>query len=74
MEHTAECDRQDATGTAARGTGVYQGITVEDLGAKWQEAVAGLARRGVSVTNANNALEGALSIRYRIQIYCTREA
>ncbi|CAM9864587.1 unnamed protein product [Ectocarpus fasciculatus] len=63
VEHTAEGDRQDATGTAARGTGVYQGITVEDLGAKWQEAVAGLARRGVSVTNASNALEGALSIR-----------
>ncbi|CBJ26199.1 LRR-GTPase of the ROCO family [Ectocarpus siliculosus] len=63
VEHLAEPDREDATRTAARQTGVYQGITVEALRVKWQEAVVGLARRGVNVTNAKNALEGALSIR-----------
>ena len=44
--------------------GVYQGITVEELGAKWEEVVLELANRDVKVTNAGNALEGALSIRY----------
>ncbi|CAM9658573.1 unnamed protein product [Ectocarpus sp. 12 AP-2014] len=63
VEHMDEPDREGPTGTAARKTGVYQGITVEALSAKWQEAVDGLAKRGVNITNAKNALEGALSIR-----------
>lgn len=44
--------------------GVYQGITVEELNAKWQETVLELANREIMVTNAENALHGALSIRY----------
>ncbi|CAM9929296.1 unnamed protein product [Ectocarpus sp. 6 AP-2014] len=56
-------DRGDATETAGGNTVVYQGITVEDLSKKWQEIVDELERRGIIVTNAKNALEGALSIR-----------
>ncbi|CAN0443236.1 unnamed protein product, partial [Ectocarpus fasciculatus] len=41
----------------------YRGITVEDLEAKWQATVDGLAKGWIAVTNAKNALEGALSIR-----------
>lgn len=44
-------------------TGVHQGITVEEPSAKWQETVVELRERGTTVTNAKNALEGALSIR-----------
>eukprot|EP00752_Nemacystus_decipiens_P012229 g10841.t1 len=43
--------------------GGYHGITVEELRAKWHETVRELARRGITVTNPENALEGALSIR-----------
>ncbi|CAM9876886.1 unnamed protein product, partial [Ectocarpus sp. 12 AP-2014] len=52
-----------ATETAGGTTTVYQGITVEELSAKWQGTVDELGRRGITVTNAENALEGALSIR-----------
>lgn len=63
MEHLGGADRGDAIGTGGCKTGFYQGITVEDLSAKWQEAVVGLAERDITVTNADNALEGALAIR-----------
>ncbi|CAM9446096.1 unnamed protein product [Ectocarpus sp. 4 AP-2014] len=63
VEDLGDADGGDATGTAACKTGLYHGITVEDLRAKWQEAVVGLAGRDVTVTNADNALEGALAIR-----------
>lgn len=53
-----------ATETAVgKTTTLYQGITVEQLSAKWQETVDELGRGGIAVTNAANALEGALSIR-----------
>ncbi|CAN0527039.1 unnamed protein product, partial [Ectocarpus sp. 8 AP-2014] len=55
-------DRGDATETGGKAD-VYQGITVEELGTKWQETVDELERRGITVTNTMNALEGALSIR-----------
>lgn len=67
VEDLGDAGGRDATGTAACKTGLYHGITVEDLRAKWQEAVVGLAGRDIAVTNADNALEGALAIRYRIQ-------
>ncbi|CAM9277946.1 unnamed protein product [Ectocarpus sp. 8 AP-2014] len=60
MLKSSDSDR-GATETAK--TTVYQGITVEELSAKWQETVDGLGRRGITVTNAESALEGALSIR-----------
>lgn len=63
MQKLAGPEREIATETAEGKTNVYQGITVEDLGAKWQATVDGLSKRGIVVTNANNALEGALSIR-----------
>lgn len=63
MQKLASPDRDNVTETAERTTDVYQGITVEDLNAKWQAAVDGLAKGGIAVTNAENALEGALSIR-----------
>ncbi|CAN0125253.1 unnamed protein product, partial [Ectocarpus sp. 12 AP-2014] len=42
---------------------MYQGITVEELSAKWQEKGDDLGKRGTTVINAENTLEGALSIR-----------
>ncbi|CAM9811033.1 unnamed protein product, partial [Ectocarpus sp. 8 AP-2014] len=63
LRKSPDPDRGDATETARGETAVYQGITVEDLSSKWQETVHELERRGVTVTNAKNALEGALSIR-----------
>ncbi|CAM9271684.1 unnamed protein product, partial [Ectocarpus sp. 13 AM-2016] len=42
---------------------VFQGITFEELKTKWQEIVDELRRNGITVTNMENALEGALSIR-----------
>ncbi|CAM9749420.1 unnamed protein product [Ectocarpus sp. 4 AP-2014] len=56
-------DRGDATETTRGDTAVYHGITVEDLSIKWHETVDGLERGGITVINAKNALEGALSIR-----------
>lgn len=53
----------EETEAADAQTGVYQGITVEELTAKWQETVLGLQMKGITVTNAKNALEGALLIR-----------
>lgn len=44
--------------------GLYQGITVEELSAKWQETTVELAKRDITVTHAQHALEGALLIRY----------
>ncbi|CAM9184211.1 unnamed protein product, partial [Ectocarpus fasciculatus] len=55
--------RGDTTETAESKTNVYQGITVEELGTRWQETVDELERRGLTVTNAEHALEGALSVR-----------
>ncbi|CAM9490436.1 unnamed protein product [Ectocarpus sp. 12 AP-2014] len=55
--------REYVTETAEDKTDVYQGITVEDLEAKWQATVEGLAKGGIAVTNTENALKGALSIR-----------
>ncbi|CAM9338887.1 unnamed protein product [Ectocarpus fasciculatus] len=63
VEDSGDADRGDATGTAGCKTGLYHGITVEDLRVKWQEAVVGLAGRDITVTNADNAMEGALAIR-----------
>ncbi|CAN0396606.1 unnamed protein product, partial [Ectocarpus sp. 12 AP-2014] len=63
LHKSPDPDRGDATKMAEGKTDVYQGITVEDLSTKWQETVDELERRGITVTNAKNALEGALSIR-----------
>ncbi|CAN0407289.1 unnamed protein product, partial [Ectocarpus sp. 8 AP-2014] len=63
LQKLAGPDRETVTESAEGKTGVYQGITVEDLNAKWQATVDGLAKGGIAVTNAKNALEGALSIR-----------
>ncbi|CAM9441097.1 unnamed protein product, partial [Ectocarpus sp. 12 AP-2014] len=52
-----------ATATAVGKTTTYQGITVEELSAKWQKTVDDLGKRGTTIMNAENALEGALSIR-----------
>ncbi|CAM9389199.1 unnamed protein product [Ectocarpus fasciculatus] len=52
-------DRGDVTETAGGETAVYQGLTVEELGTKWQETVD----EGIALTNTKNALEGALCIR-----------
>ncbi|CAM9376460.1 unnamed protein product [Laminaria digitata] len=56
-------DGGEAKEIAEHKLGVYQGITVEGLSAKWQETVLELAKREITITNAKNALEGALSIR-----------
>ncbi|CBJ33700.1 LRR-GTPase of the ROCO family, putative pseudogene [Ectocarpus siliculosus] len=61
--HKSPNSDRGATETAVGKTTAYQGITVEELSAKWQETVDELRRRTITVTNAENALEGALSIR-----------
>ncbi|CAM9712409.1 unnamed protein product [Ectocarpus fasciculatus] len=63
MQKLAGADRETATKTAEGNTDVCQGITVEDLYKKRQATVDGLAKGGIAITNAKNALEGALSIR-----------
>lgn len=63
LQKIAGPDRENATEPAEGRTNVYRGITVEDLEAQWQATVDGLAKGGIAVTNAKNALEGALSIR-----------
>ncbi|CAM9482299.1 unnamed protein product, partial [Ectocarpus sp. 13 AM-2016] len=63
LRKSPDPDRGDATETAGGKAVVYQGITVEELGTKWQETVDELERRGITVINTNSALEGALSIR-----------
>ncbi|CAN0148410.1 unnamed protein product [Ectocarpus sp. 6 AP-2014] len=63
LRKSPEPDRGDAMETVGGKADVYQGITVEELGTKWQETVDELERRGITVTNMMNALEGALSIR-----------
>ncbi|CAM9232638.1 unnamed protein product [Ectocarpus sp. 12 AP-2014] len=64
VHKSGSAGRGDAAEMTAANAGGYQGITVEDLIAKWLETVDELARREITVTNAKNALEGALSIRY----------
>ncbi|CAN0426769.1 unnamed protein product, partial [Scytosiphon promiscuus] len=56
VKESADTDGGEAVG------GVYHGITMEELRAKWHETVRELAKRGIAVTNPENALEGALSI------------
>ncbi|CAM9185854.1 unnamed protein product [Ectocarpus sp. 13 AM-2016] len=51
------------TKTGVGKTSVYQAIKVDELGTTWRETVDELGKRGIVVTNAENALEGALSIR-----------
>lgn len=58
VRKSADTDGGEAVG------GVYHGITMEELRAKWNETVHELAKRDIAVTNPENALEGALSIRY----------
>ncbi|CAM9393730.1 unnamed protein product, partial [Laminaria digitata] len=41
----------------------FEGITTDELKLKWEAAVAELSVKGIDVTNAEHALEGALSIR-----------
>ncbi|CBJ33081.1 LRR-GTPase of the ROCO family, putative pseudogene [Ectocarpus siliculosus] len=62
MLKSPDSDRRP-TETAVGKTDVYQAIKVEELGTNWRETVDELGKRGIVVTNAENALEGALSIR-----------
>lgn len=63
LQKLAGPDSENATETAEGKTNVYQRITVEGLNATWQATVDELAKGGIAVTNAQSALEGALSIR-----------
>ena len=67
MRKLADTDGREAVATAESKGGVYHGITMEELNAKWNETVEELKEREITVTNAENALEGALSIRYSNQ-------
>lgn len=62
-----DTDEGEAVEMAKSKEGVYHKITVEELEAKWQETVRELAKRGITITNPEHALEGALSIRYNHQ-------
>lgn len=61
---SSDPDGEGVNEVAAPQPEVYQGITVEDLIAKWDKTVLELQKKGILITNAQNALEGALSIRY----------
>ncbi|CAN0441712.1 unnamed protein product, partial [Ectocarpus sp. 12 AP-2014] len=63
MRKSPENDGGGATERAGSETTVFQGNTVEELKTKWQEIVDELGRSEITVTNMENALEGALSIR-----------
>ncbi|CAM9212614.1 unnamed protein product [Ectocarpus sp. 8 AP-2014] len=63
MRKSPDHDGGGATETAGSKKTVFQGITVEELKTKWQEIVDEIERSGITVTNMENALEGALSIR-----------
>ncbi|CAM9726653.1 unnamed protein product, partial [Ectocarpus sp. 12 AP-2014] len=54
---------EEGAETAEPKLDVYQGITVEELRGKWQDTVLELENIDEALKNAENALEGALSIR-----------
>lgn len=56
-------DRRTAS-TTIKGHKGIEGLTLVELSAKWGAVVTALERIGVTVTNPDHALEGALSIRY----------
>lgn len=64
MRELPHAGGEEEMGAGEGKTDVYHGITLAELRTKWQETVRDLERRGIRVTNAENALEGALSIRY----------
>lgn len=66
VRELADPDEREAARTAPSKVEMYRGITVEELSAKWLEAVLELEKREITVTNAEHALEGALSIRYNV--------
>lgn len=47
-----------------RKTEPFKGITVDELDVRWKAVVVDLSKKGISVTNPDHALGGALSIRY----------
>lgn len=63
MRKSPDNDGGGATETTGSKTTVFKEITVEELKTKWQGIVDELGRSGITVTNMENALEGALSIR-----------
>eukprot|EP00752_Nemacystus_decipiens_P012467 g11041.t2 len=63
LRKLANPDKGEAAELAERKRGAYQGITLEELNAKWLETVQELANKDVSIINPEHALEGALSIR-----------
>ena len=64
LSKLADADGGNGAETAQPEPVEYQGITVEELSAKWKETVRELAKREITATNPEHALEGALSIRY----------
>ena len=58
-----EGSKRTASATIKRHQGI-EGLTLSELSAKWHGVVTALERTGVTVTNPDHALEGALSIRY----------
>eukprot|EP00752_Nemacystus_decipiens_P001249 g1247.t2 len=63
LRKLANPDRRDTAETEKRRRDAYQGITLDELSAKWLEMVSELAKKKVTVINPEHALEGALSIR-----------
>lgn len=57
--------KRTASSTTKRHKGI-EGITMVELSATWDDVVTALERDGVTITNSDHALEGALSIRYSI--------
>lgn len=49
-------------------TASFEGITMEELNARWTAVVVDLLKEGINVTNPDHAMEGALSIRYDVAL------
>lgn len=64
VQKMADSDGKGPTATVHPKGRMYQGITADELRAEWEKVVCELGNRGIKVTNHENALEGALSIRY----------
>ena len=63
VENSLETDRGVEGNRATFSPEPLQGITMGELQSKWKDVVAELSTKGLNVTNADHALEGALSIR-----------
>ena len=64
LQSLAQADGNSTETSQTARTKQFQGITLRELGTKWDAAVNELVKVGVPMTRAHRALEGALSITF----------